>query len=206
MKKLLSLVSIAVLLVASTSLAGEHKSYSFISQQVMSIQVSNNIGGWTNLSSNGALTNYATILWTNNAGTQFLTGTNTGLDSIRVLQTVPLWDNGGPWLTKARALGDTNDYADAIVTVKLTGVSSAADAAVNFRFAALPDGVNQATDRTFVFPVVATGTTAACVSTNIPLSIIGGCKALRLVSIDNSDTTANSAVWVQSVTVNGFGP
>lgn len=206
MKNLQSLLIAAVLFIATALIAGEHKSYSFLNSQVSSIQVSNAIGGWTNLASNGELTNYAKILWTNNLGTQFLTGTNTGLDSIRVLGAVPLLDNGGPWLTKARALGDTNDYADAIITVKLVGVNSAADSAVNLRFACLPDGVNRATDRTFVFPVVANGTTTVCQSTNVPLSIIGGSKALMLVSVDNSDQTANSAVWVQSVTLNGFGP
>lgn len=211
MKKLTSLLTLcAVMSAVLTASAVEFKNYSFMNPQVSSLVVSNGIRGWTNLQSSGLTTNRtgALTLWTNYQGTQFASGTNTALDSMNMLGSVPLWGTGLPWLT-----GATNgvfnvsaaDYSMAKITVKLTG-SSGANAAVNFRFAALPNGVDEATDLTWTFPVVAVTNSTITVSTNLPYHRFAGCKALRLVSIDNADTDASSGVWVHKVEINGWSP
>lgn len=213
MKKLTSILTLVLFLCVAVAFGAEHKTYSFLSPMVSALQVTNAVRGWTNLQSTGFRTNRNEVgtLWTNYQGTVLASGTNTSQDSMNMLGSVPLFGTGQPWIT-----GHTNgvfdvsaaDWSIAKVTVKLVGSAAAANSAVNFRFAALPNGVDQSTDAnlTWVFPVVANGTSVVVVSTNLPYGKFAGCKALRLVSIDNADTDFAGGVWVNKVEINGWSP
>lgn len=189
--------------------AGQLMKYSFINPQAISLCVSNNSMGWTNLNSSGYTTNSANIAWTNYTGTVLVTGTNTGNDSLNMLGTIPLWGDNTPWPWTAIALtnGYCTNYSSMLLTIKLTG-GSGANSAVSFRFVALGDGVNENTDSTHTYTaaVTANTTTPVVQSFYLPTSFTGGVPAIRLKSIDNADTDASSAVWVQSITLTGFSP
>lgn len=98
------------------------------------------------------------------------------------------------------------NVANASVSIRLVGVNAAANSAVNFRFIAVPDGKNELTTSggDWTVAVTANGTTPVCVSEPVPLWKFVGCKKIRLQSIENTDETANSAVWVTDITYNGF--
>lgn len=193
-------------------------------------------GGVTNLLVTalfaGTPTNVAGTKWTNSAGTQitvnnYSTSTNTWC-SVNPLAGIEMWPRvDGSWdpptfamngvynvWSTTNLMGDqlaaTNFATSQSLFIQGYAVNSAADAVVNFRFAPSPDGVRVSTAASDIWTVgiVPPGVTGGSFSirTNIPTYKWPGCKQLWLIDINNTDTTANSGVFFNSVTANGWRP
>lgn len=225
MKKLI-LALVATIATVLSATAQDHFTRSFIAPSVYSLNVSNGIQGITNLNSTSTLlgsvggggTNVWGCVFTNGLGnrvmvTNYADITNTPLtfESFNLLQDVSLWPdrNGSGTILHpggAPSVYTTNTYFS--IFIRLVG-QSGANAAVNFVFSALPDGVNECTtggSHIFTVGVTANTTTPVTIMTNFPANYFVGAKKLRLRSIANADTDATSTVTVLNCAVVGFQP
>lgn len=215
MKHLLTFTVRIVLLLAACLLgldaqAGLLNKYQFLNPQVGALRVTSASGqGWTNLNSalpSWTFTNCTGTQVTNYVGLLQVTGTNSYMDWVNMLQTVPLWgDNSAtPLLAGQTGVTGVSNTCNAIITIKMVGGSSSATGTVTFGFAAVANGVDENTDANHIFTLTptATGVTPTVQSFLIPSYQLVGAAALRLKFI----LTGTDTVWVQSVTITGFSP
>jgi len=129
----------------------------------------------------------------------------------------PTWAGTG----QSHTYGDSNVVQDVLqsaggsfktamsLLIKVYTKNAAADAPINFRFAGSPNGIDVPITPDNIWtvgvdpPAVTGGTYMIC--TNIPTFRWPGYKTLWLLDIDNTDQTANSAVWVQKIQAVGWG-
>lgn len=212
MKKIFSTLTVLVALLAVTVSAAEFKTYSFLNSEVSSVLVSNKFFGVTNILDNVQGTNAAPLRYTNVNSGLIVVGTTLTNDTFNILrgngsaEGVPLPLVADPYLSlvvvNSTNASSTNAYTFTLpwkLNIKLTGVASGSSSSVlHFRFAPVPDGLNRSTTDVWDCLVVADGTSTRVWTTNFPPAF-AGCSKVRLIDVYNADTTANSAVWVQSV-------
>lgn len=132
-------------------------------------------------------------------------------DPYNVFKDVTLWQDNSqaPFpLTPGAAAGVVTNVANANICIELFTPNAAANSAVTFRFSLLPDGVHETTtgdgagDFTLAFTPTALTGARQCKSFPVPMSLLTGVRTLRLMSVDNADTDASSAVWITAITLN----
>lgn len=102
--------------------------------------------------------------------------------------------------------------ANVAVLVSVVATNAAGSNTFTFTFRPVHDvgtsSVSNVVDtvRSFAVALVATGTTRATVATNVPVDLVRGVKALRLVSVATSDEAGNAAGMVATAKLVGHAP
>lgn len=174
----------------------------------------NSLYGVTNLNSySGIYTNQSGQWMTNNAGTGVAIGIGTN-DTFNLLRDAPLWSlrNGEPAVYWPTNNGQTEFLNRSIGFARLLvrGVSTnaAGTGTVHLRFVPLYDGTNETTLAGDVFdlPIVMNGVTPISLSTNAPMYLWVGAKALRLREIYNTSASNQGQSWLFDVSLEGYIP
>lgn len=198
------LLVIALLLFGLTAFAASHRTFSFVNPQVTTLTIPESTTAY-NIGLSGATTNATGFTYVNYAGTTYVTGTNTAVDSINFFGSVPFWDSG-PWVRAGDTLsaGQTN-LATGVISIKLVGGATSTNL-VNFVFAPVFDSAQGATTARWTVAVTPTTTTSATVASALPLSVFGGAKAISLISVANTTTNATGDITISGISFNGYAP
>jgi hypothetical protein len=188
-----------------------NRSYSFLADDILSLNVTNAIP-LTNLNSTATTTNALNVSYTNTAAT-FKVLTNS---TKNLFVDVPLWSlrDGRPAYV-VETQGTNGMYVTSFGTVAITLQSqSGANAAVSFIMrplfgqSKLTGKPNQATEaaQTWTFAVTPTASSVQTFTTNAPMHLWPGAVGLRLCGIINADTDASGAVYLRDISLNGYVP
>lgn len=199
MKKFSSFLIVAVLLAVTVAAnAQSGVSIPFLNGYNLAVTAtSTNTYGATNIYAKGyTVTNSATYPYT--SAVQALLATN-----ANAIADVDLWAN------RDGSVPSLN------ISVQIAGNSAAFTNTGTFKFAAIPAvsrsgdypaGLYGAatTQNLFSFAVTGNGTNVVCLATNIPTSVIQGCRGLRLTAVEWSN--AGTSGTVNGVFLNGYKP
>lgn len=214
MKKILLILGLVSSMVSAQAQVQRHLVQSFINATSITVSNTVSVTNLLSLATQGSVgpgTNTWNITFTNYAGVAEVVTNNASItntiftyENYNLLGSAFLWEGA---THAAQALSNsTNGPTYSSVMIKLIG-QSGANAAVNFTFVPLPDGINESTASadTWVVGVTANTTTPVCVFTNVPARFIG-CAKLRLRSVVNTDTDATSKVDILNCALIGFPP
>lgn len=186
------------------------KNLSFLGEGLRAVYVTNLVS-LTNQAYPGLSgTNVAGTAYTNAAGVRVVTTGSVGTN-IAMLGSVPFWgpQNGSSWPFQAQ----TNSLAASSwfspVTLSVTYDSgSGANSGITFQFTPSWDGVNPdttgANDWITGFTTTASASRATW-STNAPVWLWNGAKAIMLKRVTYADTDPSGHVILRAVKFNGFG-
>lgn len=215
MKKLFLTIGLAALATVS-AVAQPWQGQTFLGPNVLTLGVSNKFFGVTNFLSpvnlsGTSATNATGMIYTNRFN-QGVIVTNSN-NALNLLGEVSLYgDREGRWYNAigTNAIGPAGEHfgpSAANISIRVKGTNAAANAAINFTFAPVPCSNEVTTaSQQFVVGVTANGTTPVVITTNFPSWKYIGVRALRLITVVNVDTDADSYAWVEECSFNGFKP
>lgn len=213
---------LAVLGLASVASAQNHVSQSFLNVQSLNVS---NLLAITNLTFTPAwttspATNRVGLQWTNLSSTRVIVTASSTTDSastFNTLKDVSLWSdrNGqgyvpfGAYQSNGNTATNANPVGPATLFIRLFGQAAAANSAVTFTFCPVWDDVGtspNATTDDWAVALTASGTSFVTLATNVPMYRWPGAKGLKLKTIVNGDTDADSRVTVDRLSINGYRP
>jgi hypothetical protein len=161
----------------------------------------------TNITYTGALTSGVTAYDTRYSTNGYVVVQNSYKN---LLGDASLWAdaNGAPFQTQPGAASTAGTNFLYNICVKFTGIAATNTQTQNFRFSALPDGVNEATGSpALTLSAAANGTTPVVAWLKVPGYFFGTVPKVRFQSVDATAlSTTNDAIWIHSITLNGFAP
>lgn len=221
MKKILIVLG---LLTGLSVNAQNHRSQSFLNDQIGSLIVSNTLQNVTNLLSttaNGALgagTNILGMQWTNKAGSYILvqasnagTSTNdvTGINPFKDVDIHYPRNADFPYSIMAGLSAPTNYQVAGTISLRMIG-RSGKSGTTTVQIVPLYDdsGTNQPTQagEYLSFAVAVNGVTPVNAVTNVAAYRIAGAKKLRVYYISSGESTSASDCFITDLRWNSFAP